>query len=121
MKYAISATSDNINSNVDTRFGRASFFVLYDTENESYSWLKNEQNFQATQGAGIQTAQNIIAHQPDAVVSGHCGPKAFRVLSKAGIQVFTINGSVTLSEAFELIKSGKLSPLQEANVEGHWG
>ena len=54
-----------------------------------------------------------------ALVTGHCGPKAFRVLSVAGIKVYTID-AVTVEEALERFRTGKLAMAPSGDVEAHW-
>lgn len=120
MKYAISVREKNPEAIVDTRFGRAQMFALYDTATDQITWHTNTQNFQAAQGAGIQTAQNLINLGAEAVISGHCGPKAFQVLKAAGIKVYSVSGNITIKEAVAQIESGAIKPLEGANVEGHW-
>ena len=68
MKIAISARSASLESNFDTRFGRAPLFVIYDTDSKEVSSCNNTQNLQAAQGAGIQTAQNVANAGAQAVV-----------------------------------------------------
>ena len=41
------------------------------------------------QGAGIQAAQTVIGRGAEALITGFCGPKAFRVLTAAKVQVLT--------------------------------
>ncbi len=41
----------------------------------------------------------------DVVVTGHCGPKAFRVLRAAGIKVFN-SEAATVANALELYRAG---------------
>jgi predicted Fe-Mo cluster-binding NifX family protein len=52
-------------------------------------------------------------------VTGHCGPKAFRVLLAAGIKVYA-TGAPTVAAALELYRSGKLTEAKAADVDGHW-
>jgi len=52
-------------------------------------------------------------------VTGHCGPKAFRVLLAAGVKVYTTD-ALTVSAALEHYRSGKLTEAKAADVEGHW-
>ena len=73
----------------------------------------------SAQGAGIQAAQTVARALVQAVVTGHCGPKAFRVLSAAGIAVYTTDAA-TVAEALERFRSGSLSALRSADVDGHW-
>jgi predicted Fe-Mo cluster-binding NifX family protein len=119
MKIAISSQGKYPESNVDPRFGRAKYFIVYDTETDSFSAIDNNQNLQAAQGAGIQAAQNVANQKADMVISGNLGPKAYRTLKAAGIRIaLWSNGSV--KEAIELAKNGKLQFADGANVEGHW-
>ena len=71
-------------------------------------------------GAGIAAAQQLAAQQPEAVLTGHCGPNAFEVLAAAGIKVFTnITGSVR--EAIESYKTGALQPVNGPDASAHTG
>ncbi|MBN1631412.1 MAG: dinitrogenase iron-molybdenum cofactor biosynthesis protein, partial [Thermoleophilia bacterium] len=56
---------------------------------------------------------------PEAIVTGHCGPKAFHVLSSAGVKVFTSNAA-TVAEALEQYRSGSLQQSLSSDVGGHW-
>jgi len=119
LKIAITAQGKNMESKVDPRFGRASWFVLVDTETGAYEAVSNEQNLNAGQGAGIQSAENISRQGAKAVITGNCGPKAFRTLNAAGIKIY-IGAEGTVAEVFEKFKAGKLSEATGANVDGHW-
>jgi predicted Fe-Mo cluster-binding NifX family protein len=119
MKVAVSAVGKTLDSAVDPRFGRAAGFVLVDTETGEHEAIDNAQNLHAMQGAGIQAAQTVSSHKADYVITGHCGPKAFRTLEAAGVKV-VIGAEGTVAEAVEKLKSGELMPTQGADVEGHW-
>lgn len=119
MKIAITSIDGTIDGMVDERFGRTKKIVIFDTETNSHETIDNTTNMNAAQGAGIQTAQNVIQAGAKAVISGHLGPNAFRVVSAAGVEVFTAS-NMTVREALESYKNGKLSKLAGADVEGHW-
>ncbi len=104
---------------LDSRFGRAAKFLVYDTEAATFTLVENAQNLNAAQGAGIQSAQNVAAAGAQVLVSGHCGPKAFRVLSAAGIKVYRATVA-TVAEALAQLQAGALAELKDADVEGHW-
>ncbi|MBF0198212.1 MAG: NifB/NifX family molybdenum-iron cluster-binding protein, partial [Planctomycetes bacterium] len=97
----------------------ASCFVIYDTEEETFTLLENSVNLNAAQGAGIQAAQAIAKAGVNILLSGHCGPKAFKVL-KASMIKFYSTEAATVKEAIDLFQKGMLSCHTEANVEGHW-
>mgnify|MGYP006303104309 CR=1 FL=1 len=119
MKIAVSATGNSLDAAVDPRFGRAAKFVLVDTETKDVTSIDNTQNLNAPQGAGIQSAQAVSSLAPDVVLTGHCGPKAFRTLQAADIQV-AVGASGTVAEAIEQYEAGKLSAADAPDVEGHW-
>ena len=74
MKIAISASSPELSSPVDARFGRAAWFIIADVESGAWEAVENKQNLQATQGAGIQSAECVANRGVAAVLTGHCGP-----------------------------------------------
>lgn len=119
MKVAVTATGQELKSKVDPRFGRANWFIVFDTDTNQYQAIDNEQNLNAGQGAGIQSAENVSRHGVKAVITGNCGPKAFRTLGAAGIKVYC-GAEGTVEEVLEKFKSGKLKEADGANVEGHW-
>ncbi|MBE0603084.1 MAG: dinitrogenase iron-molybdenum cofactor biosynthesis protein, partial [Deltaproteobacteria bacterium] len=53
------------------------------------------------------------------LVTGHCGPKAYKVLSAARIRIFA-SSAATVGEALELFRAEKLVEALSADVEGHW-
>lgn len=119
MKIAISCAGKDLNSIVDQRFGRAPQFIVYDLDDDSFRVVANNQNLQAAQGAGIQSARTVAGTGVQAVITGNVGPKAFQALNAAKIQIYLAKGG-TVKEAVEAFKAGELKKAVEANVEGHW-
>lgn len=120
MKIAISAKGDSLSAEIDPRFGRAAFFILVDPDTMHYAVVENKQNLQLPQGAGIQAAQTIVESGANILLTGNCGPKAFKVLKVTGIKV-AVGISGTLIDAVTLFKQGKINYAETPNVEGHWG
>ncbi len=119
MKIALSTSGSDLSAGLDTRFGRAPKFLVLDLENGEFEVIDNQQNLNAAQGAGIQSAETVIRSGARALVSGHCGPNAFRVLSSAGVRVYN-SDAATVAEAVEQFKQGKLKEAGGADVQGHW-
>jgi predicted Fe-Mo cluster-binding NifX family protein len=106
-------------SETDPRFGRARCFVVVDTETGEHEAVDNAMNLNAAQGAGVQAAETVARMAVDAVATGHCGPKAFRVLSAAGIKVYTgVEG--TVEAAVDKLKTGEYREAEAPDVESHW-
>ncbi len=119
MKIAVSSDGKDLQSPVNPRFGRAPYFVIYDTADDNYEVIDNAQNLQAAQGAGIQAAQHVVNKKADVVISGNLGPKAFTTLQAAGIKA-ACWADGTVEKAINLAKEGKLKFVDSPNVEGHW-
>lgn len=119
MKVAITSSGDTPDAQIDMRFGRAKKFILFDTETQQHQVVDNSQNISATQGAGIQAAQSVVNLGAEAVITGHCGPKAFRALSAAGVKVYT-GASGTIAQSIEQLQAGQLTLAEAADVDGHW-
>ena len=120
MKIAITAQGRSLDAIVDQRFGRAGCFVVVNPDTMEFQVVDNKQNVQAASGAGVQAAQLVAEHGAVVVLTGNCGPKAFRTLRAADIQVF-MGLSGTVKEATAAYKSGGLTPAEGANVEAHSG
>jgi len=119
MRIAVSTQGKDLEAQVDSRFGRATNFLVVDTETMRFDVIENKQSLDLPQGAGIQSAQNILPHKPDVVLTGNCGPKAFRVLQAAGVKV-VVSAKGKIADAISDYISGKYAVAAEANVEGHW-
>lgn len=119
MKIAFTTSGATLQAPLDGRFGRAPSFLVYDQDHDTVEILDNRSNVEAAQGAGIQAAEAVVRSGATAVVTGHCGPKAFRVLHAAGIEVFT-SDATTVSAALEEFRAGRLRRAESADVEGHW-
>lgn len=119
MKIAITATADSLDADLDGRFGRAAGFIIYDMESGLFEYIENSQNRAATEGAGIQASKKVIESGAGALITGNLGPKAYQVLSKAGISLFYSPGG-TVKESLEHYRDGTLARAEGASAEAHW-
>ncbi len=107
MKIAVSTEGSSLTDNMDLRFGRAGGFIIYDTAVEEFEYLSNEANLNAVQGAGIQSAQSIVDKNVEVVITGYCGPKAYKVLEAAEIKIYTAEKD-TVANVIEKFKNNAL-------------
>jgi predicted Fe-Mo cluster-binding NifX family protein len=119
VKIAFTTSGDSLDAPLDSRFGRAPSFLIYDLDARAFSLIDNQQSLNAAQGAGIQAAETVARSGAKGLVTGHCGPKAFRVLAAAGIKVFS-STAPTVAAALEQYRAGQLNEAESADVEGHW-
>jgi predicted Fe-Mo cluster-binding NifX family protein len=110
VKICVTAQGDNLDAQVDPRFGRCQYFVIVDTDTTEFEAIRNP-NIDAMGGAGIQSGQIMADRQVKAVVTGNVGPNAFQTLSAAGISVIT-GASGNVRQAIEKYNKGELKPTQ---------
>jgi len=119
MKIAVSATTPDLDADVDPRFGRCQYFIIIDPQSMELETLDNS-NAMAAGGAGISTAQMIAGKGAEVVLTGNCGPNAYQTLSAAGVQVITgVSGSI--KDAIEAFKEGRFQSSAQPSVGSHYG
>ena len=89
MKVAITSTGNDLESTLDERFGRCSFFVIYDTETKGYEFIPNG-NRDVEEGAGPASVQLIASRDAEKVISGEFGMKVKSLLDSLKIQMIVI-------------------------------
>jgi len=119
MRIAVTSMGDDLEAQVDPRFGRAQSLLIVDTDTMEFEAVANP-NVAAGGGAGVQTAQMVAAKQVEAVVTGNAGPNAYQTLSAAGVKVYTgATGSVR--QAIEAFVRGELQEVSGPSVGSHFG
>jgi len=119
MKIAVTSTGTDLDAEVDPRFGRAAYIILVDSETFEFEVVDNAENVNALKGAGIQAARAVSDKGADVLLTGFCGPNAFKAMNAARIKVAN-DARGTVREAVQAYLDGKLPPADAANVEGHW-
>ena len=119
MKICVTSQGNNLEAQVDPRFGRCPYFIIVDPETKEFEAIENP-NIQALGGAGIQSAQLVAGKGVEAILTGNVGPNAFQTLQAAGIKVITgVTGLV--KDAIEKYKKEDINPTSGATVPGHFG
>ena len=80
------ATDSNLDATVDPRFGRCRYLLIVETDSLAFKAVANL-NTSKVGGAGVASAQIVVAQRVEKVLTGDCGPNAYRILSAAGIGV----------------------------------
>ena len=119
MKIAVTSTGTDLDSDVDPRFGRAKYIIIVDSETFDFEVLDNKENVNALKGAGIQAARMVSDKQAEVLLTGFCGPNAFKVMKATKIGVAN-NADGSVRDAVKAYLDGKLSLSDKANVEGQW-
>lgn len=121
MKLAIPVDEKRLESNVCASFGRAPYFLFYDTAAGESVFVDNSAAA-STGGAGIKAAQLIVDHGATALLTPRCGQNAAGVLQSADIKLYkTLPASA--AENIAAFGGGRLPLLEEihAGLHGHGG
>ena len=107
MKIAITAATAGALGMMDGRFGRAPYFLVFDTRAQTWEIHENEQNAELEHGAGIQAAQTIERLGAKVLITGQIGPKALQLLRTNAIKIYCV-------------EPGKVNDILTAFLEGHF-
>jgi predicted Fe-Mo cluster-binding NifX family protein len=117
MKIALPVDDRNLETTVCMSFGRAPYFLIYDSESKEAAFLDN--SAAASQGgAGIKAAQSIVDNQVSALLTPRCGENAAGVLKAAGIKLYKTTSGSAMDNVNAFI-DGKLSLLGEIHPGLH--
>jgi predicted Fe-Mo cluster-binding NifX family protein len=110
MKIAVTSAGSRLDSQVDSRFGRAPYLIVVDTEQDGFRVHDNSRNANAVQGAGVQAGRMVVGLGVTSLITGHVGPKACGVLQAGCVRVYR-GDSRTVAEALDALSAGQLKPL----------
>ncbi|MCK4463242.1 MAG: NifB/NifX family molybdenum-iron cluster-binding protein [Candidatus Omnitrophica bacterium] len=119
MKICITSQGDNLEAQVDPRFGRCPYFIIADTDTLEFEAMQNP-SMGAMGGAGVQSGQFIASRNVKAVLTGNVGPNAFQTLQAAGIEII-IGASGSIKEAIEKYNKGELKATDNPSVDRKFG
>jgi len=74
-----------LDSRLDSRFGRAAYFLVYDTEKEKVLSIDENTFKNEDSGVGIKTGAFVIEKGCRAVIGAHTGPKISEILREANV------------------------------------
>ena len=109
MKIAVSSTGSSSDASVSEKFGRCSYFVIYDTQTKAISVIANPAE-NVEHGAGPKAAQLVIHENIEVVLTGTVGGNADEALKKGGVKIVTgLTNSMKVLEAIDLYLNSKLT------------
>ncbi|OYT42429.1 MAG: dinitrogenase iron-molybdenum cofactor [Candidatus Aenigmarchaeota archaeon ex4484_224] len=111
MRIALPSTGKDLNSIVDSRFGRALYFVFVDVEGKEIKKFEAYENpaYNAFGGAGIQASQFVANKGANVVISPSIGPNSFGLLIQVGIKIYSCPFGISIKQAVEMFLEGKLN------------
>lgn len=119
MKVCVTSSGNNLDAQLDPRFGRCAYQVIVDSETLQFEAVSNLASG-ARGGAGIQAAQTIANKGAKVLITGNVGPNAFQALSAAGIDIIT-GASGTVREVIEKFRKAEFKKTNAPTVRDHFG
>ena len=109
MKIAFTTKGTKWESEMDPRFGRTEFILVYDDEKDEFTSFDNREIENEAHGAGPKTSQKLFEMGPQVLITGNGpGGNAATVLEKAGIEIYIGAGQMSVKEAYEAYKNKSL-------------
>ncbi len=105
MKVAITSQRNTLDSNIDKRFGRCAYFVIYDTQSKSIEFLPNS-NKDLEDGVGPASVHLIASKGVNKIISGEFGLKTKPLLDSLKIQMIVIKeNSKKISDILKILNN----------------
>lgn len=117
MKIAMPINDESIESGVCISFGRAPFFLIYDTESKDSLFLKNAAA-SSPGGAGILAAQYIVDNKADVLITPRCGENAVGVFNAAATKIYKTNND-SIEDNIKAFNENELELLVEIHSGFH--
>ncbi|OAA31610.1 hypothetical protein AT15_05935 [Kosmotoga arenicorallina S304] len=116
MKIAIPVKEKSLASEVDDRFARAAFILIYDVESKTTEFLEDV----ATQahGAGPVMVEALAKNGVDILVAKSLGQNAFTAINQTGIKVYIAKDG-TAEENIKNVIDGTATEMIEPGPSFH--
>jgi len=121
IKIAVSASENDMESNIDARFGRCPYFMIVEIKDNKMKHTKAIKNTAAQQagGAGTSAAKLVADQDVKAVIGSNFGPRAFDVFNQLDINVYQTEGKI--KDAVKKYIKGELKEISSPTGPQHMG
>lgn len=107
MKIMVPSRGENLESLMDERYGRAPYFIIYDTDTKSYEAIKNPY-LNDRGGVGVSVAKLCVEKGSDAAVAEHFGPNTLEILKPANVKLFQADSGSSVKDIIDKLHDGNL-------------
>lgn len=119
MRIALPVDESNEETKICISFGRAPYFLIYDTEKKEKEYMENKAA-SSPGGAGIKAAQFLVDQKADVLLTPRCGENAAEVLKEAGVKLYKTKDT-SVDKEINLYLEGKSEILDEVHAGFHHG
>lgn len=117
MRIAIPVDSKSMDGRINSHFGRAGYFLIYNIEEDQANFIDNGAA-SSQGGAGVKASQIIVDEGVQALITPQCGVNAAEVFKAANIKLYKSEGN-SIRDNIDLFKEGKLSLLDNIHPGYH--
>jgi len=117
LKICLTAITNNLESQLDSRFGRSNYFIIMDPEKIQYEAIKNN-IAKVSERAGVLAAQIMVDKGIRFVITGNIGTRAMQALKTAGIEI-CIERNNTVKDAIAKFRRGEIKKTDTPSVCGY--
>jgi predicted DNA-binding protein (UPF0251 family)/predicted Fe-Mo cluster-binding NifX family protein len=111
---AVVAVGTSTASLLEERFGRCTYFWLWNPDNDAYILLEKP-HVDGAPGSGTGSALGLIQAGVNSLIVNHIGPEAFMILQRANITIYSGAEVKTVAEAIKMFRAQQLTKLELAN------
>ena len=112
MKICFTAKGTEWNDEVEARFGRTDYLVIYDEESKELTSFDNSEIKSQEHGAGPTLAQKVFDMKVNVLITGNGpGGNALTILNTFELKTYIGAAGKTLREAYDSFKKGELKIL----------
>jgi len=119
MIIAIPTDHNHLDTTVCISFGRAPYFLIYNSSVDSYDFIENPAR-QSQGGAGVKAAQTLVDAHATVLITPRCGENAAEIFNAADVKIYRASGQ-SVAENITSFKNDQLKILEEihAGFHGH--
>lgn len=117
MKILVPMNNDQMKEGICPSFGRAPYFMIWDTDSSSAEFVANEAT-ESPSGAGIKAAQIVVDLAPGVVLAPRMGKNAADVINASGITIYKTK-SEDAKQNVDFHLEGKLDELTDIHPGFH--
>ena len=117
MNICITAQGPDLSSRFEPHFARAPYFVFYDSSTRRTDPIRNGYIVNDTK-IGQNVVKLLVSHDVGAVITGHAGENAQKLLKSSEITLHVWDGEGTAREAIMAMMPGALKATQRRTGRG---
>lgn len=109
MKIVFTTKGKDWQAEIDPRFGRTEYLLVYDEEKDELTAHDNQEAKGQAHGVGPLTAKKLFDLEPDVLITGNGpGGNAAQILEKGNFEIYAGAMNMTVKEAYDKFKNNEL-------------